>query len=113
MKPMIEGKTLATKKIPDKFLTAIRDGARDEFPVQYRWGETYQGETDWTEWDKGLLAFVEKANDKDEPGVNILDESGWGFAGRDKSREESFGKTLFVRYSDGESQQHLLQVQFQ
>jgi hypothetical protein len=101
---------MGVKKIPSKFLDAVQSD--QEFPVEYRWGETYEGQTDWTDWDKGLLIFLGKANDKDEPGVSILDEPGWGYAGRDKTREDVFGKTIFVRYSEGESQKHLLQVRF-
>jgi hypothetical protein len=100
-------------KIPSKFLTAIQGG--QEFPVRYRWGETFSGETEWTEWDKGLLAFQEKANAKDEPGVNILDETGWGYSGREKALEDAFGKTIFGRFAEpGDTgNQHLLQVEFQ
>jgi len=101
-------------KIPTKFLDAVRSDR--EFAVRYRWGETFQGDTEWTVWDKGLLCFLEKANDKDEPGVSILDESGWGFAGREKALEPTFGKTIFGRFAapgETEVNQHLLQVEFQ
>ena len=100
-------------KIPSKFLSAVQSG--QEFPVRYRWGETFNDETEWTEWDKGLLCYVEKANDKDEPGVSILDETGWGYAGREKGLEPAFGKTVFGRYADPEegTNQHLMQVEFQ
>ena len=98
-------------KIPSKFLAAIREGR--EFSVRYRWGEVFQGQVDWTEWDKGLLAYIEKANPNDEPGINILDEGGWGYAGREKDLEKIHGETIFGRYSDTEDQQHLLQVKFE
>jgi len=100
-------------KIPNKFLSAVQSG--QEFQVRYRWGETFDGNTDWTEWDKGLLCYQEKANDKDEPGVSILDEGGWGYAGREKVLEVTFGKTVFGRFAEpsGTGNQHLLQVEFQ
>ena len=99
-------------KIPSKFLSAVQSG--QEFPVRYRWGETFNGETDWTDWDKGLLCYQEKSNDKDEPGISILDEGGWGYAGREKDLEPNFGKTVFGRYAEPEKgNQHLLQVEFQ
>ena len=101
-------------KIPSKFLTAVQSG--QEFPVRYRWGETFNGDTDWTEWDKGLLCYQDKANNKDEPGVSILDEGGWGYAGREKDLEKVIGqKTIFGRFAEpGDTgNQHLLQVEFQ
>jgi len=107
-------------KIPSKFLNAIKDG--QEFPVRYRWGEHYEGDIEWLDWDKGVLCYVEKANDRDEPGVNILDETGWGYAGREKDLEASFFEkdstrrtTIFGRYgetAEGATNQHLLQVEF-
>lgn len=106
-------------KIPNKFLSAIKDG--QEFPVRYRWGEQYQGEIEWLDWDKGLLCYMEKSNDRDEPGVHILDESDWGYAGREKELEASFFEknpglrtTIFGRYGESatETNQHLLQVEF-
>jgi hypothetical protein len=98
-------------KIPSKFLAAVQSG--QEFSVRYRWGETFHGETEWTEWDKGLLCYQEKANDKDEPGLSILDESGWGYAGREKILEEALGRTIFGRFAEpDEGNQHLLQVEF-
>lgn len=96
-------------RIPSKFIEAMQDGR--EFQVKYRWGEVFEGQTEWTDWDKGLLTFVEKANDKDEPGVNILDEGGWGYAGREKELEETFGHKVFGRYAEEENQ-HLLHIQF-
>jgi len=98
-------------KIPSKFLGAIQSG--QEFSVRYRWGEYFQGETEWTEWDKGLLAFMEKANPDDEPGLTILDEDGWGYAGREKELEQTLGKTIFGRFADPDgANQRLLQVEF-
>ncbi len=101
-------------KIPPKFLAAVREGR--EFSVRYRWGEVFQGETEWTDWDKGLLEYLEKANDKDEPGVTIMDEGGWGYAGREKELEKIHGGTVFGRFADPdpeEGQQHILQVEFE
>lgn len=94
-------------KIPSKFLDAVRD---EQMAVRYRWGETFQGKTEWTSWDKGLLVYEEKTNSNDEPGVNILDEGGWGFAGREKDLEEIFGHIIFGRYSDGPNE-HLIQIE--
>jgi hypothetical protein len=98
-------------KIPAKFLDAIRSGR--EFSVRYRWGEVFQGEAEWTEWDKGLLDYAEKANPNDEPGVNIMDEGGWGYAGREKELEKTLGHTIFGRFAEpSDPNQHLLQVEF-
>jgi hypothetical protein len=102
--------------ISKKFLEAVKNGR--EFSVRYRWGETFQGQTDWTEWDKGVLAFLEKANPDDEPGITILDETGWGFASREKELEKAFGlskdkgEAIFGRYAAG-GNEHLLQVVFE
>jgi len=95
-------------KIGSKFLAAVAGGA--EYCVRFRWGERYNGEVEWLEWDKGVLTYQEEANDKGEPGIHILDESGWGYAGREKDLE-SDGSHVFGRYAEGENQ-HLLEVQF-
>lgn len=95
-------------KIGKKFLAAVKSGA--EYCVRYRWGERFQGEIEWLDWDKGVLTYLEKANDQDEPGITILDETGWGYAGREKDLDTE-GSHVFGRYSEEENQ-HLLQVQF-
>jgi len=103
-------------KIPSKFLSAVREGR--EFTVRYRWGEIYQGETEWTDWDKGVLVYMDKANENDEPGINIMDEVGWGYAGREKELEKTLGATIFGRFADPDTalegpNQHIIQVEFQ
>jgi hypothetical protein len=95
-------------KIGKKFLAAVKSGS--EYCVRYRYGERYQGEIEWLDWDKGVLCYVEKANPEGEPGINILDETGWGYAGREKDLETD-GSHVFGRNVEGPNQ-HLLQVQF-
>lgn len=96
-------------KIGNKFLRALQGGRI--MRVKFRWGETFQGETDWTDWEIGELTFHEDANPENEAGVNIKGISGWGYASREKELEETYGAYIFGRYRN-ESNQHLLQVQF-
>ena len=100
-------------RIGKKFLADIESGT--EYSVRYRWGERFQGEIEWLDWDKGVLTYVAKANDRDEPGINILDEGGWGYAGREPELDDACavpGKKshVFGRYAEGPNQ-HLMQVQ--
>jgi hypothetical protein len=97
------------RKISQKFVVAFKNGRQE--PVNYRWGETYQGETEWTDWEEGTLIYEEEVNSKGEDGVNIKGVGGYGYAGREKDLEKDFGKIIFGRFSD-ESNQHCLQVKF-
>ena len=97
------------RKISQKFIVALKQGRK--IPVKFRWGETYEGDTEWTEWEQGILVYEDSTNTKGEEGVNIDDVGGYGYAGRDKKLEKCFGRTIFSRFTD-EDNQHHLQVEF-